>query len=130
MKSFQYPRLQDTPMGQINARALEEHLRVGPWIDMDLQNGWVNYTVGEANAQYRREPFGIVRVRGVVKSGTTTVGTQLAVLKEGYAPPANFHIPIISNNQWAQMKVQSDGQLIVRANWSAVFASFNFTYAT
>jgi hypothetical protein len=56
------------------------------WISPTLLNGWVNSGGGEATAGYYKDDFNMVRVSGLIKSGTTTAGTVLLTLPAGYRP--------------------------------------------
>lgn len=59
-----------------------------------LQNGWVNYGEGNTSAKtVLHEGNKTVRLEGVLKDGTTTVQTVIAVLPAEYRPKVNQIIP-------------------------------------
>lgn len=63
-----------------------------------LLNSWVNNTVGFQTAGYYKDNFGIVHLTGLIKSGTTTVGTNLFILPVGYRPTGALSFPTYSND--------------------------------
>lgn len=58
-------------------------------------NSWVNFGSGYNDAAYYKDPFGIVHLRGLVKSGT--IGTGIFTLPSGYRPP-NIQVHAIASN--------------------------------
>lgn len=56
----------------------------GGWTAPTLANSWVDYGGGYETAGYRRDPGGIVRLKGVVKNGTAAA--TLFTLPVGYRP--------------------------------------------
>lgn len=71
------------------------------WKPLTLLNGWVNYLGGYSNAEYRKTKSGVVILRGLISSGTATIGTPIATLPEGYRPESTgkliFTTQIASN---------------------------------
>jgi hypothetical protein len=63
------------------------------WQTPTLLNSWVNYGAPYANAGYYRDAAGIVRLGGVLKTGTN--GTAAFVLPAGYRPAATRYCPAI-----------------------------------
>lgn len=61
-----------------------------------LQNSWANVS-GFRAAQYSRDPFGVVRLRGQIDTGTKTAGTLLFTLPVGVRPSAKETFPIFSD---------------------------------
>lgn len=58
----------------------------GSWTNLALQYGWVTYSAGFASPQYAKGADNIVRLKGLVRAGTTTDGTVIANLPAGYRP--------------------------------------------
>lgn len=56
------------------------------WIAPNLLNGWLNYGSSWPGAGYRKGRDGMVKLRGLVKSGTGGISTPIFVLPQGYAP--------------------------------------------
>jgi len=55
------------------------------WLDMELQNGWVQSSSLDAVLpQYYKDSHGRVNIRGIIDSGTVTDGTLIARLPAGY----------------------------------------------
>jgi hypothetical protein len=59
---------------------------IGGWSNLTLTNGWVAYAGGYATPQYIKAADNIVTIKGLIKSGTTTDGTVVATLPQGYCP--------------------------------------------
>ncbi|MEH3052384.1 MAG: hypothetical protein PGN13_00050 [Patulibacter minatonensis] len=57
------------------------------WKAIPLVNNWANLGNGYEEAGYRKDPFGVVHLRGVIRrvDGAPT-GIQIATLPEGYRP--------------------------------------------
>jgi hypothetical protein len=58
-------------------------------------NSWVNFGSNWADAAYWKDPFGVVHLRGLIKSGT--VGNTAFTLPPGYRPGVNETFSTISN---------------------------------
>lgn len=56
------------------------------WTAPTLLNAWVNYGGGYATIGYYKDEFNMVRIRGFIKSGTTTPGTTILTLPVGLRP--------------------------------------------
>lgn len=56
------------------------------WRNPTFQNGWTNYGAGYANVQYGQDPYGVVHIRGIAKSGT--LGSTIFTLPVGWRPEA------------------------------------------
>lgn len=59
------------------------------WQNLSLQNSWVYYGSGSL-PQYRRDQFGAIYVKGLIKGGATGNSTVLFTLPVGYRP-ADHH---------------------------------------
>ncbi len=66
------------------------------WIEPTLLNGWVNAT--SYVASYMKDDLGGVNLRGQIKDGTITDGTNLFTLPVGYRPLYSTQIPIMFAN--------------------------------
>jgi hypothetical protein len=67
------------------------------WINLTLQNSWLNYGASYGKARYRTNNNGEVEIKGSIKSGTTTVGTTIATLPSGYRPPSDMTFVVVSS---------------------------------
>lgn len=80
------------------------------WIGPALQNSWVNYGAGLANAGYAKDSQGYVTLRGVLKDGTTTAGILLFTLPVGYRPTGREFFMVMTNaTSAARIDVLADG---------------------
>lgn len=93
------------------------------WTGLTLQSGWLPYG-GFATPQYTKGPDGIVKVKGLIQSGTTTGGTVIANLPVGYRPAATSLQNGVCNLTLCRFDVQPNGNIIaydgVSATWSAL----------
>jgi hypothetical protein len=89
---------------------------VDPWVNLSLQNGWVNYGNGFANAQYMKDPFGFVHLRGVIKSGTIGY-VPCGILPNGFRPSSQeiFGTTQQTTSDVPRIHVTTDGEVQVVA---------------
>ncbi len=89
-----------------------------------FQNSWVNYGSGYTDAQYFKDQFGVVHLRGLVKSGT--IGTvPVFTLPAGYRPAKNHLIAACSNSAYGQVNVNPNGEV-----WAQVGSNVWFSLDT
>lgn len=90
-----------------------------------LQNSWVSYDPSEATfsvPRFRKMPDGTVRLKGLIKSGTTTLPTTLFTLPGGYRPTKRcIFIAKCSPDDTGQAKLD------VASNGDVILASFTGT---
>lgn len=81
-----------------------------------LTGGWVNYDATNGRlAGYYKDPFGIVHLQGLIKSGTATPGTALFTLSTGYRPSKACYFPVSSNNAFGSVSVDITGVVAIQA---------------
>jgi len=84
------------------------------WIAPTLLNSWINYGGGYNPAGYFKDSFGIVHLRGTVKSGT--IGQAIFTLPVGYRPAYKEILITIShdgaNEKLSRCDVQADGNVV------------------
>jgi hypothetical protein len=86
------------------------------WQSPTLLNGWTNFGSAQADAGYRKLPWGDVQLRGVIKGGTMTGGTALFSLPSGYRPGANRRFVAIQGNETAcRINVTPTGDVTINA---------------
>jgi type II secretory pathway pseudopilin PulG len=89
------------------------------WTAPALQNGWVPFSSGYANAEYKKGADGIVNLHGLIKSGTVANGTVIASLPVGYRPKYDIiceettYDPANSSG-YARIDVTSAGNIVTR----------------
>ena len=76
-------------------------------------NGWVNYGAGFNVAAFRKDPFGRVHLRGMIKNGT--VGAAAFTLPAGYRPPVGELLDTNSTSAQGRIDVSSAGVVTVAA---------------
>lgn len=86
------------------------------WISPALQNLWVPYGGQFSPPGYRKDKYGRVHIRGLIKNGTTTNGTTLFTLPVGYRPEAGrrgiFPAETGGSGNQARIDVLPDGTVI------------------
>jgi hypothetical protein len=70
-------------------------------------NSWVNFGSNWADAAFWRDPFGIVHLRGLIKSGT--VGSAAFTLPPGFRPAVSETFGTISNGAVGRVDVLTNG---------------------
>lgn len=95
--------------------------------DLTLMSNWANYGLGHHNAQVRKYDNGDVDVRGVIKGGTTDLGTVISPIPQGMWPSADELFTVSCFNTSTNTKTSailkissSDGNLTVDSvpgNW-------------
>jgi len=99
----------------------------GGWITPTLTGLWSNFGSGWDTAQYTKSADGVVTVKGLIKSGTTSAGTVVATLPAGYRPLATTIMTVTGNNAYARFDLQPNGQIVIDTA-SATFTSLNFSF--
>jgi len=89
------------------------------WLDMKLQNGWVQYDGGYFDPKYYKDPHNVVHLRGMIKSGTAAAGTVLFTLPEGYRPQHKLLIDGISNDALSRIDIHPVGDVTVEVGNTA-----------
>ena len=79
-----------------------------------LLNSWVDYGSGYESASYWKDKCDVVHLSGLVKSGTTTDGTAIFTLPEGYRPRASEKFITVSLNAICVIDIYSSGNVTIR----------------
>lgn len=96
------------------------------WIAPTLLNSWVNYNTTSFDAAgYYKDQFGYVHLRGMISTGTTTVGTVILNLPAGYRPFKNKYFTTVSNSAACTVAVVSSGDLQVAGSVSSLWLSLD-----
>lgn len=98
------------------------------WVALPLSNGWVNFGGGiYSDAQYRKLN-GVVFVKGLVKSGTTSAGITLGTLPAGFRPLKQQMKPVtVAPGTGGSVDVAADGRIINNVV-SATYTSLEFDF--
>lgn len=86
-------------------------------------NSWVNYGSGWQVAGLWKDASGIVRLRGLIKTGT--VGQSAFTLPPGYRPPFSETFAINSNSAFGRLDVQSDGLVVPQTPSNNTYVSLS-----
>lgn len=93
---------------------------------MSMSNSWTYYGAPWNPPGYLMDSQENVQVRGLVRSGVTTIGTVIGTLPLGYRPPAREMFHGLCNGSMGRFDVLNNGQIIVaNALVSASFSSLD-----
>lgn len=116
-----------TPHGFQHVHDGSDPIPVEDWIEVGVgsapafENSWTNFGVGYAPARFYKDPFGIVHLGGMVKSGT--INQVAFTLPAGYRP--NFvagPFPAASNAAFAYVEIATTGGVFLRPGSSSWFS--------
>ena len=79
------------------------------WITPSLLNGWVDFGGVLSTAQYFKDQFGIVHLKGVIKSGVGAIMT----FPGGYRPSGNSYFSVANDGAIAWIIVATTGSVTV-----------------
>jgi hypothetical protein len=94
------------------------------WTDATLENSWANYGAPYANAGFFKTTEGVIHLRGAIKDGTTTSGTNIFTLPTGYRPEYQMEIVCMNNGAFGRITIETDGNVKARAV-SATLTNFD-----
>ncbi len=97
-----------------------------------LQNNWVAFLGTHAAFKYIKSADGLVHCYGAIKNGTTTNGTLITTLPQGFRPSEIIRCPIQVINagtpQIAEMTIESDGSVRINYVLTNAQVQFNFSF--
>ena len=91
-----------------------------------LLNSWVNFGAPFNSVGYYKDPFGIVHLRGMLKSGVA--GSTMFNLPVGYRPQAQEVFPSISGNTIGRVDVATFGDVIMTFGASSFISLDGMTF--
>lgn len=101
-----------------------------PWVNFTLMNNWQNSGGSDPIASYTVKD-GIVHLRGLVKNGTTNIGTVIAELPNGVKPKTRHIYPTITSGaegyEMGRIFIETTGQIKFMNggnNWVVLTTSF------
>lgn len=98
------------------------------WITATLQNGWVAFGAPyDSSVRYYKDNLGIVRLKGVVKSGTTAINTVILQLPVGYRPAQNLAFSCYSS-EYSKVQIDSTGQLLFISGTNSALSLDGITF--
>jgi len=93
-----------------------------------FSNSWVNFGNPYPPAAFRKDRYGCVSLRGIIKSGT--VGAVAFTLPVGYRPATNrdSYVPMVSNDAFGSLVIRTDGTVtpITANNTHVTLDNINF----
>lgn len=97
------------------------------WLDPTLLNSWEQYDAagGHLRARYRLRA-GLVHIQGLVKLGTTTVGTPIFNVPAGMRPSGILVGTQASAGGFARVDIEPDGDVVVIECSNNAYLSVNF----
>jgi len=101
------------------------------WQTPTLLNGWVNFGSGYNSAGYWKDSFGVVHLRGLIKSGTATAGTVIFTLPAGYRPPAIELLQVqcyTSTYVIGRVDIQSGGNVVFQTGGNTFLSLDGLTF--
>ena len=82
------------------------------WVPLALQFGWVNYGPGWSPASYTKTKDGIVLVKGLISSGSTSGEQVIGTLPAGYRPSQSIMFGSTTNpNVTLRIDVEASGDI-------------------
>lgn len=110
-------------LAQSQLPTVESPRLVGSTGNAQFQNGWVNFGGANASASYYKDPFGIVHVKGTVKSGT--LNATIFTLPPGYRPQEDEIFSAVQNGLFVPIVVHPDGTVVPFANTTNVYVTIS-----
>jgi hypothetical protein len=105
-------------------------LTVSIWGPLDYRSGWADYnTTTYAAGQYTKTSAGLVALKGLVKDGTASWDTPIAVLPVGYRPPSRLIFYVGSYDTGAN-RSSGFGRVDVLSNGEVRFMSGTNTWVS
>ena len=89
---------------------VEDWHEVGDTNEPAFENSWVNFGSGYETAAFYKDPFGVVHIKGLVKSGTGLV-TNVFTLPAGYRPSVVLYFPTASNSAFGMATLLANGSV-------------------
>lgn len=127
---WSFDSLQELTQGELQARLQENFdalvtglgsaTRYGPWVEVGsggtapaFQNSWVNYGAGQMLAKFYKDAGGVVRLTGIVKSGT--LAAAIFTMPAGYRPSADVQFPVSANGLFGYAYVNASGAVVLQS---------------
>ena len=100
------------------------------WGAPTLLNSWVNFAGSRQVAGYYKDKYGVVHLRGVIKSGTTVNPTALFQLPAGYRPTARERFATVANGAFGSLFIDSDGNVYYESGSNVEYSLCGVTFRT
>lgn len=94
-----------------------------------LLNGWVNYGGSYDNLSVCRDSSGRISTKGLVRSGTSTIGTQIGAMPAGYQSTEHRIMPAVdTTNEFNSIGIYSNATGFVARGKLVSYLSANHIY--
>ena len=101
---------------------LAQETKIAP----ELLNGWTDYNADTYEpCGYFKDSCGVVHLSGMVAGGTTTAGTGLFTLPEGYRPSKVEIFLCVTSGGTGSIRINTDGAVILRSGANAMWTSLS-----
>jgi len=99
-----------------------------PMIAPTLINGWINYGASPQypSAGYYKDDFGIVRMQGMIKSGTSS--QPAFILPVGYRPVSYLPFSVVATDLFGEATVDASGAVKLVVGTATWFSLQNITF--
>lgn len=88
-----------------------------------FQNSWVNFGTSDAPASYYIDPWGVVHLKGTVKSGT--LNTTIFTLPAGFRPQVREIFAVVCNGVFGAVDVSPTGAVAQNLGGSNVYLTIS-----
>jgi hypothetical protein len=104
------------------------------WLNIPLINSWAHYDLtGLGPAQWAKDQFGFVYMRGLIKSGTISSSVPFAILPAEFRPPVPYTLLFIadSNGAYGAVRIRGlDGYCLPYAGNNAYVSLTSIIFST
>lgn len=94
----------------VDTPAVEDWHEIGAGGEPAFANSWTNYGGGFNTAAFYKDSFEVVRLKGMIKSGT--VGAAAFTLPAGYLPVGTTLFSSVSNGSTGRVDVFTNGIVV------------------
>ena len=102
------------------AQVVNANVSQPPWVAPSMLNSWVSYGSISYDPKYSKDEMGVVRLRGMIKSGTVTAAAF--VLPAGYRPTQTIRFSVASNSLFGMCTVDSSGNVVPQVGSNTSFS--------
>lgn len=112
--------------GYLSLNTMYHPIGYGGWTGFTPSNGWVSYDGGSffTTPGYTKGSDGIVRLKGLIKNGTTTDGTIIFTLPSTYQPAERTLTTAVCNpNVICRVDITASGNVVLydaNAGWTSL----------
>jgi hypothetical protein len=103
---------------------LSGHIAQDDWIPASLSNGWVNYGDGYNPAGYFLDKNGVVHLRGLVKSGKSSIFT----LPSGYRPQYRELFTVTAADALSRCDISTTGEVTPMSGGNSYYSLDGITF--